>query len=124
MINLTKGNIDSIYITAVENISSGIASPYYYFIFTNRTTGNIVNVTLGNSSTSLRYDKCVVTVNDYFEDEDEGFWTYQVKSRISATGTIGSAVLETGYMYLRPSTEFSPTEYADQNNDFVTYNGQ
>lgn len=124
MINLTKGSIAQIFFTAVENITSGVASPYYYFTFTNRATGDIVNVTLANTSTTNRYDKCSMVVNTYFTDATEGFWGYEIKSRTSATGTIGTIVLETGYMFLRPATAFSPTQYADQNNDFVTYAGQ
>lgn len=124
MINLIKGSTAQIFFTATENITSGIASPYYYFTFTNNTTGDVVHVTLANSSTTNRYDKGVLVVNTYFTNATDGFWTYQIQSRTSATGTIGTTVLETGYMYLRPATAFSPTQYAEQDNDFVTYAGQ
>jgi hypothetical protein len=45
--------------------------------------------------------------------------------KVSSTNTNISGLnnVENGYMYLHPSTTFAPTEYNEQSNTFVTYNG-
>lgn len=122
MINLTKGNTESVYFTGTEKAT--LSNPYFLFIFTNTITSEVVKVMGTNTSTTARYDKCGIVVNTYFTDKENGFWNYEIREKASSSDmTVTGTVVETGYMYLRPSTPFTPTEYSEQLNEFVTYNG-
>lgn len=129
MINLTKGQTETIYFTGTEfsvlEENTGTA-PKFLFTFTNRETGEIVIVPITNTSTTERYDKGSIVVNTYFSTSTTGFYTYSIREFIGsypASPTYG-AVVESGYMYLNPETEFEPTAYDEQINTFKTYNGQ
>jgi len=123
MINLTKGNTETIYFTGTENAT--LVAPYFLFIFTNRTTEDVVKVMATNTSTTARYDKFSMVVNTYFTDATEGFWDYEIREKASVVDlTVAGTVVETGYMYLRPATAFEPVAYDETDNDFKTYNGQ
>lgn len=122
MINLRKGNTENIYFTGTENAT--LDNPYFLFIFTNRVTSDVVKFMGTNTSTTERYDKCSMVINTYFADATEGFWNYDVREKASNSDmTISGTIVEQGFMYLRPATDFEPTEYADQTNTFKTYNG-
>jgi hypothetical protein len=122
MINLQKGNTENIYFTGTENAT--LDNPYFLFIFTNRTTLDVVLFMATNISTTERYDKCSMVVNTYFADYTEGFWDYEIRQKSSSSDmTIAGTIVEHGFMYLRPTTDFEPTEYEDQSNTFKTYNG-
>lgn len=122
MINLRKGNTEIIYFTGTENAT--LDNPYFLFIFTNRVTLDVVKFMGTNTSTTERYDKCSMVVNTYFTDATEGFWDYDIREKASNSDmTIAGTIVEQGFMYLRPATDFEPTEYADQTNTFKTYNG-
>lgn len=122
MINLRKGNTENIYFTGTENAT--LDNPYFLFIFTNRITSDVVLFMATNTSTTERYDKCSMVVNTYFADYTEGFWDYDIRQKASSSDmTIAGTIVEQGFMFLRPTTDFSPTEYADQSNIFKTYNG-
>ena len=122
MINLRKGNTEIIYFTGTEKAT--LVNPYFLFIFTNRTTLDVVLFMGTNTSTTERYDKCSMVVNTYFTDSTEGFWDYDIREKASNVDmTIAGTVVEEGFMYLRPASSFAPTEYTDQSNTFKTYNG-
>ena len=122
MINLRKGDTEIIYFTGTEKAT--LVNPYFLFIFTNRTTLDVVLFMGTNTSTTERYDKCSMAVNIYFTDATEGFWDYDIREKASSLDmTIAGTIVEQGFMYLRPSTDFEPTEYEDQSNIFKTYNG-
>lgn len=123
MINLRKGNTEVVYFTGTENIT--LTAPYFLFIFTNRTTQDVVKVMATNTSTTGRYDKFSMAVNTYFPDATEGFWGYEIREKVNVDDmTVAGTVVEQGYMYLRAATDFEPVAYDEQSNDFKTYNGQ
>ena len=122
MINLRKGNTETIYFTGTENTT--LTAPFFLFIFTNRTTEDVVKIMATNTSTTARYNKFSTVVNTNFADATEGFWDYEIREKADNTDmTIAGTVVETGFMYLRPATDFTPVEYAGTDNDFKTYNG-
>jgi len=122
MINLTLGQTENIYFTGTEKCT--LTNPYFLFIFTNRITGEVVKWMATNTSTTARYDKASMVVNTYFISSTTEFWDYEVREKASISDmTIAGTIVESGYMKLNPATAFSPTEYADNDNTFVTYNG-
>ncbi len=123
MINLTKGQTEVIYFTGTEKAT--FTNPYFLFIFTNRITGDVVKWMATNTSTTARYDKAAMVVNTYFTSTStDGLWDYEIRQKASNSDmTIAGTIVETGYMQLNPATAFEPTQYADNDNTFVTYNG-
>lgn len=116
MLHLTKGLTENIYFTGQEN--SAIPSGEYRLIFQNRITLESINTQyLPSISTTLRYQKLSINVNELFLNSTTGFWNYFIYDD-------DFEVVETGLMYLHPSTIFAPTEYTEQVNTFVTYNGE
>ena len=122
MINLRKGNTETIYFTGTEKAT--LTNPYFLFIFTNRATKAEVKVMTTNTSTTARYDKASVVVNTSFSSSDPGLWSYDIREKASNVDmTVSGTVVEQGYMYLRPATDFAPTEYSATENEFTQYNG-
>lgn len=121
MINLTKGNTESIIVTPLEN--SATTYSIFYFKFTSRITQDEVECWLTNTSTTERYQQFSLVVNSKFANEVEGFYTYEIYGAINGS-TYVNVLLETGYMHLHPTTNFEPTTYNDQINTFKVYNGQ
>lgn len=121
MINLTKGNTNTIIVTPKENTTTNYT--FFKIVFTNRVTQDEVDFWFTNISTTDRYQKCTIVVNTYFLNFDEGFWTYEIFGCAVSGGVPTSSILESGYMYLRPATNYNPTEYNEQSNNFKTYNG-
>lgn len=121
MINLRKGNTETIYFTGTENAT--ISAPYFLFVFTNQTTSDVVKVMATNTSTSARYDKFQLAVNTYFSSSTEGFWVYSIyEKELVDDMTVAGNIVEEGYMKLSPATAFSPVEYSGQSDQFKTYN--
>ena len=122
MINLTKGQTQTIYFTGTEKAT--IALPYFLFVFTNRVTEEVIKVMATNTSTSTRYDKFSLVVNTSFSTATEGTWDYSIYEKLLVSDlTVAGVVVERGFMALNPATPFTPTEYAGQSNTFTTYNG-
>jgi hypothetical protein len=124
MITLNKGETQTIFFTAREKCS--LANPYFYFVFQNRITQEIVKFGITNTSTDERYDKFSLVVNSKFLNSETGFWTYSIYEMVTLTQNYdyeNQPTVETGYMVLNPATEFTPTSYDLQPNTFVTYNG-
>ena len=116
MLHLTKGLTENIYFTAAEN--STAPTGQWKIIFKNRLTiENVVTDYLDNTSITLRYQKVSINVDIYFENKTTGLWEYYILDEDYNT-------VEIGFMYLHPSTNFAPTEYTEQSNTFVTYNGE
>jgi hypothetical protein len=118
MINLTKGQTESIYTT-----TNGGGAALYYFKFTNRTTNDVKQMWLNNLSTKARFQKFTFDVDDFFDNFIEGFYTYTIQVATANNVVPTTAVLETGYMKLNPATEFAPIKYNEQSNQFKVYNG-
>lgn len=123
MIVLTKGETQTIYFTATENCL--LTNPYFFFKFTNRVTQEVVTFVGTNESLTARYDAVTFVVNDYFEDAETGFWTFEVYETEDdeQTSEVGLDKVEGGYMYLNPAVPFEPIKYDEQSNTFITYNG-
>jgi hypothetical protein len=123
MIVLTKGESQVVYFTGTENCL--LTNPYFLFIFTNRVTKEVVSLVFENLSNSTRYDMIDISVTDYFEESETGFWTYDIYEQTSPsdTTTTGKNKVETGLMYLHPADTYNPIEYDEQDNTFKTYNG-
>jgi hypothetical protein len=120
MIHLTKGNTENVYFTGTEKAT--ISAPYFLFVFSNRVTDEVIKWMATNTSLTGRYDKASIAVNTYFTNKEEGLWKYQVYEKASNSDmTLTGTIVETGYMFLHPAAAVIPTEYADQNNTFVTY---
>lgn len=116
MLHLTKGLTENIYFTAAENSTTPNGSWIIYF--KNRLTNETLNTTLlTNTSSTLRFQKVSINVNTYFLNNTTGFWEYEIED-------MDGTIVEKGFMYLHPSTNFAPTEYTEQVNTFVTYNGE
>jgi len=121
MILLTRNTTNYIYVTPSENTELVIT--IFKFIFTNRVTKDVKEIWKTNISTTERYQKFSINVNTEFTTLDNGFWDYKIYGCASIGGTPNTPLLESGFMYLRSSTEFAPDEYNGQSNTFVTYNG-
>ena len=123
MIVLTKGDEQNVIFTGTENCL--LTSPFFLFVFTNRVTIEVVKFVSANQSNTERYDYIYLTVNDYFENSEEGFWTYDIYEQEDSSNTDieGKHKVETGLMYLHPADTFEPIKYDEQDNSFKTYNG-
>jgi hypothetical protein len=122
MIILNLGeNSEMIRVTPLEN--SATTPAFYYFLFVNRITNDEVDMWLTNVSTTARYQKFQINTENLFGDYDTGFWSYTIQGASVNNVVPTTPILESGYMYLYPETEFNPTEYNEQSNQFKTYNG-
>ena len=121
MIILTKDNASiNIYCTPAEN--TNVVFSIYYFKFTNRITQSVVDEWYTDISTFVRYQKFNINAN-IFDNEDTGFWTYEIRGAQTINVIPTGPILESGYMYLNPADTYEPTTYNDQSNEFLTYNG-
>lgn len=124
MITLNKGTTQTIFFTATEKCL--LTNPFFYFVFQNRITQDIVQFGITNTSTDARFDKFTLVVNSKFVNSETGFWSYLIFETTSLTQNFdyeNSTPVETGFMYLSPNSDFEPTKYSGQSNTFVTYNG-
>jgi hypothetical protein len=120
MINITKGNTETIYFTGTEKAT--IDNPFFLFVFIHRVTLDVVKLMATNQSITGRYDSFAFTVNNYFDLKDDGFWSYSIYQKVLVTDlTVAGLIVEDGFMYLNAATKFEPTKYEEQNNNFVTY---
>jgi len=108
MIHLTKGETNTIVMTLTEK--QLLTNPNYLFVFTNRSSNNIIKfVVLNASDVSLykdRYNEFSIVTNTNFASALEGQYTYEVYEQTSTTNTniTGLNKLETGIMWLSGST--------------------
>ena len=122
MIHLTKGETQNIIFTASEKAT--LTNPYFLFICTHGTTNEVVKFVVTNISTTGRYDKATIETNDYFSASDTGLWGYVIRQQASSSNTdesLSGAIVEEGYLNLSPATDFEPTVYDEQDNEFKTY---
>ncbi len=108
MIHLTKGQTNTIILTLTEK--QLLSNPNYLFVFTNRSTNNVIKfVVLNASDLSLykdRYNEFSIVTNTSFSSALEGQYTYEVYEQASSSNTnpTGLNKLETGIMWLSGST--------------------
>lgn len=122
MINLRKGNTETIYFTGTEKAT--ITAPRFLFVFTNKASNEEVNINVANTSTVDRYDSASIVVNTYFANKTDGLWAYRIYQKSDTSTTVSGVMVEEGFMYLRPTTDFTPEVYTEQSNDFKVYNGE
>jgi hypothetical protein len=108
MIHLTKGETNTIVMTLTEK--QLLTNPNYLFVFTNRSSNNVIKfVVLNASDISLykdRYNEFNIVTNTNFSSALEGQYTYEVYEQTSTTNLniTGLNKLETGIMWLSGST--------------------
>ena len=108
MIHLTKSETNTIVMTLTEK--QLLTNPNYLFVFTNRSSNNIIKfVVLNASDTSLykdRYNEFSIVTNTNFASALEGQYTYEVYEQTSNSNLniTGLNKLETGIMWLSGST--------------------
>ena len=108
MIHLTKGETNTIIITLTEK--QLLIDPNYLFVFTNRSSNNIIKfVVLNTSDLSLykdRYNEFSIVTNNNFSTALEGQYSYEVYEQASSSNLnpTGLNKLETGIMWLSGST--------------------
>ena len=108
MIHLTKAETNTIVMTLTEK--QLLTNPNYLFVFTNRSSNNIIKfVVLNASDTSLykdRYNEFSIVTNTNFASALEGQYTYEVYEQVSSSNLniTGLNKLETGIMWLSGST--------------------
>jgi hypothetical protein len=108
MIHLTKGETNTIVMTLTEK--QLLTNPNYLFVFTNRSSNNLVKfVVLNASDISLykdRYNEFNIVTNTNFSSALEGQYTYEVYEQTSTSNLniTGLNKLETGIMWLSGST--------------------
>ena len=108
MIHLTKGETNTIVMTLTEK--QLLTNPNYLFVFTNRSSNNVIKfVILNASDISLykdRYNEFNIVTNTNFSNALEGQYTYEVYEQTSTTNLniTGLNKLETGIMWLSGST--------------------
>lgn len=108
MIHLIKGETNTIVMTLTEK--QLLTNPNYLFVFTNRSSNNVIKfVVLNASDLSLykdRYNEFNIVTNTNFASALEGQYTYEIYEQASTTNTnpTGLNKLETGIMWLSGST--------------------
>ena len=117
MILLTKGTIADV---VVHVDITKPANTTYLFDFVNDITSELVQVGVVDSSLyGDRYNRFQIAVNTYFNNKENGYWTYRLNAYNGATNTY--TLLTYGKMKL-VGQPFDFTEYNGQDNDFITYN--
>jgi hypothetical protein len=108
MIHLTKSQTNTIVMTLTEK--QLLTNPNYLFVFTNRSSNNVIKfVVLNASDVSLykdRYNEFNIVTNTNFSSALEGQYTYEVYEQVSTSNLniTGLNKLETGIMWLSGST--------------------
>jgi hypothetical protein len=124
MLKLIKGQTSTIICTLTEKQT--ILDANYLFVFKNRSTNDVVSFVLVNgadiSTNRERWNEFQVVVNNYFENENEGWYSYDVYEQESTTNTntTGLNKIESGLMFLDDNTSVSYTQYS-QNVNFKMY---
>jgi hypothetical protein len=123
MLTLTKGQTQSITYTATE--LAVLVNPFFLFVCTNNVTENIVKFVATNISTSPRYDRSTIVVNNHFANENAGLWSYQIFEQASSTNTnqTGLNMVEEGYLQLLQTVD-PDVVYNGQVNTFKTYSSE
>ena len=125
MLHITKLSNSVIRYTATEN--STISTVNYLFIFQHRATEEKVVILLNKDNVNERFDVSTVEAENHdFDNSTEGLWKYTIRQKpnVNPDTTETGLIVETGYMMLHPATDFAPTIYDEQLNEFTIYNGE
>lgn len=125
MLLLTIGEDKDLIVTLNEKRT--LDNGYYLFVFENVTTRDIVTKIFSFSEDESDYPERFNSFplsSTVFQDENTGDWRYKVYEQSSSTNTdpTGLTEVERGIMKLRPSTDFSFTEYTGTTS-FKQYEG-
>ncbi len=124
MILLTKGTTGTIIVTLAEK--QELTDPNFLFIFTSHITNETISFVLVSASdvstNKERWNEFSITVNTYFANYSEGWYTYQVYEQESSDNTdpTGLTEVESGLMFLSDGSEPTTTKY-DNSVTFKTY---
>lgn len=120
MFRFTKGTNATIICTLAEKQT--IVDANFLFVFTSRMTNETISFVLVSaadlSTNKTRWNEFLITVNTYFINYSDGWYTYDVYEQESTTNTdiTGLNRLESGVMYLTDSTTVTTTEYSQSVN--------
>ena len=115
-------NVQYIYYTPMENLLEVPA--FFYLKFVNRVTLDEVEFWADSGElTTGRYTRTPVSAFGLFNDMPSGFWTYTIQPATTEDVVPNTDICESGLMYLYPATEFAPTKYDEQSNNFIVYGG-
>jgi hypothetical protein len=124
MIQLTKGNTETIVLTLKEKQT--LSAPNYLFRFVHRATNVEVKfVKLNGDDSSAhkdRFNQFSIAVNSYFGSKESGEWEYFIYEQASTTNTnpaSATSLLEQGLMRLNDATTYTYTKY-QTSNTFIT----
>lgn len=132
MLLFTKGENTEIVISLNEKVV--YTNPLFRFVFTNDMTGEVIDTILNDISTyKSRYNLFQITINDYFLNAKNGFWTYEVYERYpkfweqidtqwqTLDFNWSDNLIEVGKMKL-VGTAFEFIQYEKDLNDYIIYN--
>lgn len=124
MIQLTKGNTETVVLTLKEKQT--LAAPNYLFRFVHRATNvevKFVKLNADDTSTHKdRFNRFSIAVNTYFSNKESGEWEYFIYEQTSSSNTnpaSATGLLEQGLMRLNDATTFTYTKY-QTSNTFIT----
>lgn len=126
MIELVQGTASEQVIVTL-NEKATLTDPYYLFVFTHATTGDVVAFVAGADSSEhqTRYNQFNFTTSVTFLNKPIGQWLYEVYEQESAVNTNpdnATGLVESGKMNLRDSEVFEYTQY-NQAVTYKTYDG-
>jgi len=121
MMILTISATQSVYLTLTEKQT--LASPNYLFVFTQRTTNDVIAfVKLNNTDISAhksRYNEFALTTNTHFGMEGEYHYAiYEQTSTTNVNPLNATTLLETGIARVIPASanEFEYLGFESENN--------
>ena len=125
MIYLTRGNTEQVVLTLTEKVT--ITDANYLFVFTNRTTNEIVKFVVlsanDQSSNTDRFNQFLIDVDTYFSTANDGWFKYEIYEQASDSNLVVASagdIIETGLMLLTDGSPISFTKYS-QDITFKTY---
>jgi hypothetical protein len=118
---LTISATQSVYLTLTEKQT--LSSPNYLFIFTQRTTNDVIAfVKLNNTDISAhkdRYNEFSLVTNTHFGMEGEYHYAiYEQTSTTNVNPSLATTLLETGIARVNPASanEFEYLGFESENN--------
>ena len=123
MLHITKDSATNLIFTGYELAT--LTNPYYLMIFTSATE-EVVKFVGTNISTTNRFQKVAVTARRFSESE-AGTWRYRIREQASSSNTdeaLSGKIVEEGFMMLENSSTLEVVEYSQQDNQFITYDGE
>lgn len=127
MIQLVISSLSSRFIVTLAEYTT-IEDGYYLFVFKNQATKEEVKVIysfLDDLSGYDRYNEFEINPSVIFANALPGWWLYNVYQQESGSNLdpdLSDGLVETGKMFLSPSSEFTFQMY-DETTSYIVYNG-